>query len=98
MHLENLFEILENAPLEKRRSAAVYISTRNRNTAILTANLYKEMAPFFEKGITTEQEELDFCCMVDAVLDEGGLRNQNARADILNQIYDATGFPHLYKG
>ena len=87
MHMENLLEILEQAPLEECRSAA-----------ILTADLYKKMAPYFECGVSTEQEELDFCGMVDLTLDEGGLTDQKARSEVLSKIYNATGFPQLYKG
>lgn len=87
MHMENLLEIVEKAPLEDCRSAE-----------ILAVNLYKQIAPYMEKGISTEQEELDFCGMVDVTLDEGGLIDQNARAETLSQIYDAAGFPHIYKG
>ncbi len=87
MHMEHLLEILEKTPLEEGRSAA-----------ILAADLYKEIAPYLEKGIATEQEELDFCGMVDVALDEGGLTDQNARAEATNQIYNAAGFPHLWKG
>lgn len=87
MHMENLLEIVEQAPLEDCRSAE-----------ILAANLYKKIAPYMERGISTEQDELDFCGMVDVTLDEGGLTNQNARTETLNRIYDTTGFPHIYKG
>lgn len=87
MHMETLLEIVEQAPLEGCRSAE-----------ILAANLYKKIASYIEKGISTAEEELDFCSMVDVMLDEGGLTNQNARAEVLNQIYDAAGFPHIYKG
>lgn len=88
MHMETLLEIVERAPLEDCRSVE-----------ILAANLYKKIAPYIEKGISTAEEELDFCSMIDVMLVEGGLTNQNAFApDILNQIYDAAGFPHIYKG
>lgn len=87
MHMETLLEIVEQAPLEDCRSAE-----------ILAANLYKQITPYIEKGISTAEEELDFCSMVDIMLDEGGLTNQNARAAVLNQIYDATGFLYIYKG
>lgn len=87
MHMENLLEIVEQAPLEDCRSAE-----------ILAANLYKKIAPYMKEGISTEQEELDFCGMLDIILDEGGLTNQNARAETLNRIYDATSFPHICKG
>lgn len=36
--------------------------------------------------------------MVDVALDEGGLTNQNARAEVPNHIYDTIGFSHIYKG
>ncbi len=51
-----------------------------------------------KKGITTEQEELDFCNMVDVALDENGLTNDAARIEALNHIYKATGFPYFFKG
>lgn len=50
MHMENLLETVEQAPLEDCQS-----------TEILTANLYKQIVPFMEKGVLTEQEEMDFC-------------------------------------
>lgn len=78
MHMENLLETVEQTPLEDCQS-----------TEILTANLYKQIVSFMEKGILTEQEEMDFCSMADVVLDEDGLTNQDARVKTLN----ATDFP-----
>ena len=86
MHMENLLSILEKAPLEEGVSAE-----------IIAANLYKLIEPTLKKGITTEQEELDFCNMVDVALDENGLTNDAARIEALNHIYKATGFPYFLK-
>ena len=87
MHMEHLLEILEKTPLEEGRSAA-----------ILAADLYKEIAPYLEKGIATEQEELDFCGMVDVALDEGGLTDQK-RARRGNQSnLQRSRFPASLKG
>ena len=87
MHMENLLSILEKAPLEEGVSAE-----------IIAANLYKLIEPTLKKGITTEQEELDFCNMVNVALDENGLTNDAARIEALNHIYKATGFPYFFKG
>ena len=84
---EGLRRIIANAPMKK-----------SGEQEALVTRLFNEIEPYLSKGIKTAEEELDFCSLVDVALDEGGVEDQNARANAVGQIYDAIGFTHFWKG
>ena len=85
--IERLQKIIANAPMKKGG---------NRKT--LVERLFKEIEPYLSKGITSVEDELDFCSLVELVLDESGVQGVDARVDTMGQIYDAIGFTHFWKG
>ncbi|MDD4564708.1 MAG: hypothetical protein PHE79_04440 [Eubacteriales bacterium] len=85
--IEQLQKIIAKAPLKK--------SIRRKK---LVERLFKEIEPYLLKDISTVEEELDFCSLVELVLDKGGVGGPDARVDTLGQIYDAIGFTHFWKG
>jgi hypothetical protein len=85
--IERLQAIINKAPMKK-----------NSRRKKLVERLFSEIEPYLSKGISTVEEELDFCSFVEMILDEGGVEGPNARVDIMGQIYDAIGFTHFWKG
>lgn len=85
--IERLQAIIDKAPMKK--------SSRRKK---LVERLFKEIEPYLSKDISTAEEELDFCSLVEMILDEGGVEGPNARVDTMGQIYDAIGFTHFWKG
>ena len=84
--MEAIWAILKNAPMEDGRIPEV-----------LTVEVYEAVLPYLQKGIHNDQDELDFCGEIDLMLDEGGVVNVDARVQIMNQIYDAAGFPRYWE-
>lgn len=66
--------------------------------AKLVKRILKDGESYFINGITSAQEELGFCGTISMALDEALAVNQNIQALLLEQIYNAAGFPHFWKG
>ncbi|GEM_PF-4137858 len=75
------------------------IPLKNEYThAKLFERILKDGEPYFSNGITSEEDELDFGSIISLAIDEATFLKADLQAELLNQIYNAAGFPHLWKG
>ena len=86
MHMETIWAILKDAPMEDGRIREV-----------LAVEIYEAVLPYQQKGIHNEQDELDFSGEIEVLLDEGGVLTANARVQIMSKIYDAAGFARYWE-
>ena len=66
--------------------------------AKLVKRILKDGEHYFTNGITSDEEELDFCSIISLALVEALDVNQNIQAELLNQIYNAAGFQRFWQG
>lgn len=73
---------------------------RGHSRAAILDKILKSGEPYFSNGISSVDDELDFCQSVSVALDECSYLNMSydARIELLNRIYDAVGFPHYWEG
>ncbi len=64
----------------------------------LLERILKDGERYFTNGITSEEDELDFCGIISMALDEATLLNADLQTELLNEIYNAAGFQHFWKG
>ena len=64
----------------------------------LLERILKDGECYFTNGITSDEDELDFCGTISVALDEATLLNADLQAELLNEIYNAAGFQRFWKG
>lgn len=66
--------------------------------AKLAKRILEDGEHYFTNGISSDEEELDFCSIISLALDEALDVNGEFRGELLNQIYNAAGFQHFWQG